>query len=255
VAPDLAPELLLPLGVSKRRGIIDGPLHLGRAAGVGGRGLGAVSLTPHHHVTLVPPHEGPLLGFRGIRGPACPLIPPRRRGVVRDLHHLHLRTAGGRRRLCRLHRRPHLRLHGRGRLARRRGHHLWLCRRIHGRCHRLRPLRLLCSRHHGPCLRSGSLRGLHLHHGCRCSLRSHDGRRRPLLSDCRLRRSGLICRPRPRGLRRTLRALARRRRACPHPRRPRRAPPGGNGRVRPQHLGRCERRHGWHHPAQAQTDD
>jgi hypothetical protein len=36
VAPKLAPELLLPLGVSKRRGIVNGPLHLGGVAGAGG---------------------------------------------------------------------------------------------------------------------------------------------------------------------------------------------------------------------------
>jgi hypothetical protein len=36
VAPELAPELLLPPGVSKRRGIVDGPLHLGGVAGAGG---------------------------------------------------------------------------------------------------------------------------------------------------------------------------------------------------------------------------
>jgi hypothetical protein len=58
VAPELAPELLLPPGIDKRRGILDGLLHLGRAAGAGGRGLGPVSSAPHHHVTLVPPHEG-----------------------------------------------------------------------------------------------------------------------------------------------------------------------------------------------------
>jgi hypothetical protein len=29
VAPELAPELLLPPGVGERRGILDGPLHLG----------------------------------------------------------------------------------------------------------------------------------------------------------------------------------------------------------------------------------
>jgi hypothetical protein len=110
VAPELAPELLLPPGVSKRRGIISNPLHLGEAAGAGGRGLGAVSSVPRHHVTLVPPHEGPLLGLGGTCGEASPLIPPGRREVVRDLHHLRPQIAGGRRRLRRLHRRLHLRL-------------------------------------------------------------------------------------------------------------------------------------------------
>jgi hypothetical protein len=62
VAPKLAPELLLPLGVSKHRGIVNGPLHLGGLAGAGGRGLGTVSSIPRHHVPLVPPHESPLLG-------------------------------------------------------------------------------------------------------------------------------------------------------------------------------------------------
>jgi hypothetical protein len=36
VAPELAPELLLPPGVSERRGIVDGPLHLGGVPGAGG---------------------------------------------------------------------------------------------------------------------------------------------------------------------------------------------------------------------------
>jgi hypothetical protein len=53
VAPELSPELLLPPGVGKRRGIVNGPLHLGGVAGAGGRGLGAVSSAPRHHVPLV----------------------------------------------------------------------------------------------------------------------------------------------------------------------------------------------------------
>jgi hypothetical protein len=183
VAPELAPELLLPPGVSKRRGIIDGPLHLGRAAGVGGRGLGTMSSAPHHHVTLVPPHEGPLLGLGGVRGPAGPLIPPGRRRVVRDLHHLRLKIAGGRSRLRRLRRHLHLRLRGHGRPSWRRGRHLWPYHRIHGRPRRLRPLHLL---------HSGSLRGLHLHHGRRRGLCLHDDRCRPPPGDLRLRRGGLI---------------------------------------------------------------
>jgi hypothetical protein len=32
VAPELSPELLLPPGVGKRRGIVNGPLHLGGVA-------------------------------------------------------------------------------------------------------------------------------------------------------------------------------------------------------------------------------
>jgi hypothetical protein len=89
VTAELSPELLLPPGVSKRRGIASGPLYLGRAACTRGRGLGAVSSIPRHHVTLAPPHEGPLLGLGGARGEARPLIPPELRGVVvQDLHHL-----------------------------------------------------------------------------------------------------------------------------------------------------------------------
>jgi hypothetical protein len=203
-----------------------------------------MSSTPHHQVTFAPPYEGPLLGLGGVRGPAGPVVPPRRRGVVRDLHHLRLQNAGGRRRSCCLRRRLHSRLRGRGRRMRRHGHHLWPRLRSHGR-RGLLPLRLLHS--DSPC-------GLRLHH-CRCrGLRPHDGRRWPLLSDRRPRRGGLICWPKPRGPDRTLRALARRRHACPRPRRLRRAPPGGDGRFRPQHLGRCERRHGWHHPTQARTE-
>jgi hypothetical protein len=96
VAPELSPELLLSLGVGERRRISNGPLYLGRVAGAGGRGLGAVSSTPRHHVALAPPHEGPLLGPWAERG-ACPLIPPGRWGVaVRDLHSLRPGTAGGR---------------------------------------------------------------------------------------------------------------------------------------------------------------
>jgi hypothetical protein len=68
VAPELSPELLLPPGVGKCRGITSGPLYLGGVAGAGGRGLGAVSSVPRHHVTLVPPHEGPLLGLGGACG-------------------------------------------------------------------------------------------------------------------------------------------------------------------------------------------
>jgi hypothetical protein len=95
VTPELSPELLLPPGVSKRRGIASDSLHLGEVAGAGGRGLGAVSSVPRHHVTLVPPHEGALLGLGGACGEASPLIPPGRRGVViRDLHHLRPGTAG-----------------------------------------------------------------------------------------------------------------------------------------------------------------
>jgi hypothetical protein len=62
VAPELSPELLLSLGVSERGGIASGPLYLGGVAGAGGRGLGAVSSVPLHHVTLAPPHEGPSWG-------------------------------------------------------------------------------------------------------------------------------------------------------------------------------------------------
>jgi hypothetical protein len=97
VAPELSLELLLSLGVGKRRRIANGPLYLGRVAGAGGRGLGAVSSAPCHHVALAPPYEGPLLGLWAERG-ARPLIPPGRWGVVvRDLHHLRPGTAGGRR--------------------------------------------------------------------------------------------------------------------------------------------------------------
>jgi hypothetical protein len=60
VAAELPPELLLPLGVGERRRIASGPLYLGGVAGAGGRGLGAVSSAPRHHVALAPPHEGPL---------------------------------------------------------------------------------------------------------------------------------------------------------------------------------------------------
>jgi hypothetical protein len=151
VAPELSPELLLPPGVSKRRGIVGNPLHLGGVAGAGGRGLGAVSSVPRHHVTLVPPHEGPLLRLGGACGEASPLIPPGRRGVViRDLHHLRPGIASGRQRLCRLHRRLHLRLHGRGRLTRHRGYHLRLRLCDHGCRHGLHPLRPLRSWRHGP---------------------------------------------------------------------------------------------------------
>jgi hypothetical protein len=49
---------------------------------------------------------------------------------------------------------------------------------------------------------------------------------------------------------RTTRVPARRcRRARGRLRRPRRAPPGRDDRIRPQHLGRCERGHGGRHPA------
>jgi hypothetical protein len=82
VAPELSPELLLSLGVGERGGIASGPLYLGGVAGAGGRGLGAVSSVPRHHVTLAPPHEGPLLGLGGACGEARPLVPPGRRGVV-----------------------------------------------------------------------------------------------------------------------------------------------------------------------------
>jgi hypothetical protein len=117
VAPELSPELLLSLGIGERRGIASDPLHLGGMAGAGGRGLGATSSVPRHHVTLVPPHEGPLLGLGGACGEASPLIPPGRRGVViRDLHHLRPGLAGGRRPLRRLRRRLHLHLRGHGRL-------------------------------------------------------------------------------------------------------------------------------------------
>jgi hypothetical protein len=146
VASELAPELLLPPGVSKRRGIIDGPLHLGGVAGAGGRGLGTVSPVPRHHVPLVPPHESPLLGLGGTRGEANPLVPPGRRGVIiRDLHHLRPGTAGGHQPLCHLHRRLHSRLRGRGRLTWRHGHHLWLRLCNHVRRRGLHPLRLLRS--------------------------------------------------------------------------------------------------------------
>jgi hypothetical protein len=63
VTTELSPELLLPPSVSERRGIASAPLYLGGAAGTRGRGLGAVSPVPRHHVTLTPPHEGPLLGL------------------------------------------------------------------------------------------------------------------------------------------------------------------------------------------------
>jgi hypothetical protein len=57
-------------------------------------------------------------------------------------------------------------------------------------------------------------------------------------------------RPRLRGLSRAMRAAARRcRRARGCPRRPQRAPPRGDCRIRPQHLGRRERGHGGCHPA------
>jgi hypothetical protein len=53
---------------------------------------------------------------------------------------------------------------------------------------------------------------------------------------------------------RPTRALGRcRHRARGRPRRPRRAPPGGDGRVRSQHFGRCERGHGGRHHANAKT--
>jgi hypothetical protein len=167
----------------RTQGILDDPLHLGGAACVGGRGLSTMSSAPHHHVTLVPPHEGPLLGLGGVRGPAGPLIPPGRRRVVRDLHHLRPKIAGGRSRLRRLRRHLHLRLRGHGRPSWRRGRHLWSYHRIHGRPRRLRPLHLL---------HSGSLRGLRLHYGRRRGLRLHDDWCRPPLGDLRLRRGGLI---------------------------------------------------------------
>jgi hypothetical protein len=65
VAPKLSLELLLSLGVDERGRIANGPLYLGSVAGARGRGLGAVSSVPRHHVTLAPPHEGPLLGLEG----------------------------------------------------------------------------------------------------------------------------------------------------------------------------------------------
>jgi hypothetical protein len=96
MAPELSPELLLSLCVGERRRIANGPLYLGKVAGAGQRGLGAVSSAPRHHVALTPPHEGPLLGPWGERG-ARPLVPPRRWGVVvQDHHHLRPGTAGGR---------------------------------------------------------------------------------------------------------------------------------------------------------------
>jgi hypothetical protein len=82
VAPELSPELLLPSGAGKRRGIASSPLYLGGVAGAGGRGLGAVSSISRHHVTLAPPHEGPSLGLGGACGEASPLVPPGRRGVI-----------------------------------------------------------------------------------------------------------------------------------------------------------------------------
>jgi hypothetical protein len=63
VTAELSPKLLLPPGVSERRRIASDPLYLGGAAGTRGRGLGAVSSAPRHHVTLALPHEGPLLGL------------------------------------------------------------------------------------------------------------------------------------------------------------------------------------------------
>jgi hypothetical protein len=42
---------------------------------------------PSHHVAVPPSNERPRLGLGGWRGPACPLVPPGRWGVVvRDLH-------------------------------------------------------------------------------------------------------------------------------------------------------------------------
>jgi hypothetical protein len=46
VAPELSPELLLLLGVGKRRRVASGPLHMGGVTGAGGRGLGAVPSAP-----------------------------------------------------------------------------------------------------------------------------------------------------------------------------------------------------------------
>jgi hypothetical protein len=244
MAQELAPELLLPPSVSKRRGILHGPPHLGGAAGAGGRGLGIVPSAPRRHATLVPLHEGPLLGLGGVRGPAGPLVPPRRRGVIRELHHLRLGTAGGRSHLRRLRWRLHLRLRDHGRPSWRRGRHHRPRRHIRGRSRRLRPLRLL---------RSGRHRGRHLHRSHRRGLRLRGGRRRGPPGNLWLRRGGLIRRPGPRGLGRALRARARRRaRSLARP--PRRAPPGGDQRVRPQHLGRCKRRNGRHRPAQSRTE-
>jgi hypothetical protein len=203
-----------------------------------------VPSTPHHQVTLAPPHEGPLLGLGGVRGPAGPLVPPRRRGVIRELHHLRLETAGGRSRLRRLRRHLHLRLRSHGRPLWCHGRRLRPCRRICGRSRKLRPLHLLRSgRHRGPHLLRGRLYGLCL----------RGDRRRPPPGDLWLRHGGLIRRPGPRGPSRALRARARRR-ACPRARPPRRTPPGGDRRIRPQHLGRCKRRNGWHRPVQTRTE-
>jgi hypothetical protein len=59
MAPELSAELLLSLGVGERRRIANGPLYLGRAASAGGRGLGAVSSAPRHHVALAPLTRAP----------------------------------------------------------------------------------------------------------------------------------------------------------------------------------------------------
>jgi hypothetical protein len=46
VAVELPPQLLLLLGVGKRRRVVSNPLHLGGVAGAGRRGLGAMPLAP-----------------------------------------------------------------------------------------------------------------------------------------------------------------------------------------------------------------
>jgi hypothetical protein len=194
-----------------------------------------VPSTPCHHVTLTPPHKGPLLGLWGKRWEARPRVPPGRRGViVWDLHHHRPGAAGGCRPLRRLRRRLRPRLRSRGSLTRCRGH------RFRPRPHdRGRPTALLSRRS-----------GLRLHHRRHHGLRLHRDRRTPLLDGRRLWNDGPIRWPRPRGLSGALRALARRgRRAHSRPRCPQRAPPGGNGCVGPQHLGWCEGRHGRYHPA------
>jgi hypothetical protein len=199
---------------------------------------------PDHHVVVPPSHKRPRLGLRGWRRQARPLVPPGRRDVVvRDLHRRRLGAAGEGGLLLHHHDRLRPRPHGCGFLLRRRDRHLQLCLGgrgcrtiLHGRRHRLRH-------------RDWRLR-LRLRHLSRL----RRGRHLPCLRDRRPQPSGRCHQPRPRGLGRALRTPARRRRACGRPRRPRRTPPGGDGRVCSQHLGRCEGRHGRYHPANTKTE-
>jgi hypothetical protein len=199
---------------------------------------------PGHHVTIPPSHKRPRLRLGGWCGQACPLIPTGRRDViVGDLHRCRLGAAGESGPLLLHH--DHLLLHhrGRGLLPRHRNRRLQLRlsgrgrrTRLHGRHRRLRHCDwrrqlYLC---HRPRLGHGGLLS---------NLRRH----LPRLRNCRRR-------PRPRGRGRVLRVPARRRlRAYGRPRRPRRAPPSWDGRVRPQHLGWREGGHGWRHPANTRT--